>query len=403
MNRKVFLQMMRPIIVSGLLIVVIAGNANAQAEELLSFNYSKVVIQVSIRGIERQQFLADPVSALRSQGIRVPESAEAPWREFTQLLRRLKPDRASAGRSGSVNNETLHFRIELRDNRVIFLGTGEANVANPPANSSGLARKFIEDPVGTLRVHGMNVPSVEESDWRQLAEALKAVQLAHARSRSAVERKGPADSDSPLASTKPPKSAMNGSLADGRYMLTALAAQVQTANDEASRAAEKQRSLVKQPGSLTTREVAREKAVLQQLEANARRAAEVLESVKRLYAEVERKQGRFDGLDYLIHTAQNQAQTASDQALKGAEEQRGRQNKLQELRARAVTDIDKSEGGRLTTGDNKQRPQPSGMTPREVAREKAVLQQLEANARRAAEVLESVKKLAAEVDRQPRR
>ena len=202
MNRKVFLQMMRPVIVSALLIAVVAGNANAQVEESLSFNFNKLVIQVSIKGIERQQFLADPVSAIRSQGIQVPESAEAPWRKFTQVLRRLQPDMASAGRRRSVGTEALHYKIVFKDAFLIFQRTGETNLANSPANSAGSARKFLEDPVGTLRVHGMNVPSVEESDWRQLAEALKAVQLAHARSRSGLERKGSNDSDSPLALTE---------------------------------------------------------------------------------------------------------------------------------------------------------------------------------------------------------
>ncbi len=205
--------------------------------------------------------------------------------------------------------------------------------------------------------------------------------------------------------------------------------QAATASDEASRAVEKQRTLVKslagngsssiggtiggkatddsenrqQPGRLSSREVAREKAVLQQLEANVRRAAEVRESVQKVAAEVERKQGKLDGISYLVAVTQMQAQTASDEALKGAEDQRTRANKLQELRARAVADIDKAEGGGLAAGDNKQPWQPASLTAREIAREKAVLQQLEANARRSAEVLESVKRLTTELDRQQRR
>ncbi len=391
MNRKFFLQLMRPVIVSGLLIVVVAGNANAQVEEGLSFNFNKLVIQVSIKGIERQQFLADPVSALRLQGIQVPKAAEAPWREFTRVLRRLQADMASAGRRRSVGTEALHYRIVLKDAFLIFVRTGETNLANSPANSAGSARKFLEDPVGTLRVHGMNVPSVEESDWRQLAEALKAVQLAHARSRSGVERKVPTDSDSALASTKQPTTAMNGSLADGRYSLTALAqTQAQTANDEAFRAVEKQRGLAKQPSGLTSREVAREKAVLQQLEANARRAAEVLESVKRLAAKSDPSQVG-DALRLLATVAHNHAQNANQEASLAAEKQR----------TLVKTSIGKAVGG--AANDSEETSQMRRLTSREVAREKAVLQQLEANARRAAEVLESVKKLAAELDRQPRR
>src|SRR5258708_24050929 len=51
-----------------------------------------------------------------------------------------------------------------------------------------------------------------------------------------------------------------------------------SANDEALRGAEKQRDLVKQ--QKTERDKARETAVLRQLEANATRTAEVLQSVK---------------------------------------------------------------------------------------------------------------------------
>ncbi|HKO62491.1 MAG TPA: hypothetical protein VJV03_15105, partial [Pyrinomonadaceae bacterium] len=154
-----------------------AGNANAQAEELLSFNYGKVVIQVSIRGIERQQFLADPVSALRSQGIRVPESAEAPWREFTQVLRRLKPDTASAGRKGGVGTEALHYSITLRESGlVLYLGTGEANTA-----AMRTAQQFLTDPIGTLRSKGVQVLTADEREWKQLADSLKGLQQAYAR------------------------------------------------------------------------------------------------------------------------------------------------------------------------------------------------------------------------------
>ena len=127
--------------------------------------------------------------------------------------------------------------------------------------------------------------------------------------------------------------------------------------------------------------------MLQQLEANARRAAEVLENVKRLAAEVDRQPGNIDGLGHLIAVARLKAQTASDEASRSA----GLVKSL----------IGKANGNGANDGN--QSPQTGRLTSREVAREKALLQQLEANARRSAEVLESVKRLAAEVDRQPRR
>jgi hypothetical protein len=76
----------------------------------------------------------------------------------------------------------------------------------------------------------------------------------------------------------------------------------------------------------------------------------------------------MDGIRYLVSVTHIKAQAANDQALKGAEEQRRLVAEQQMLR-----------------------------TPRERAREKAVLQQLEANARRNAEILESVKLLATEL------
>ncbi len=63
----------------------------------------------------------------------------------------------------------------------------------------------------------------------------------------------------------------------------------QAANDEAMQGAEKQRQLVaKQQKLWTPQERAREKAVLQQLEANAKRNAEVMESVKLLATELKK-------------------------------------------------------------------------------------------------------------------
>ena len=197
----------------------------------------------------------------------------------------------------------------------------------------------------------------------------------------------------------------------------------QAASDQALEGAEEQRELVKQQellrsrqarfdeqqpqsGRWTARELAREKAVLQQLEANGRRRAEVLESVKRLAAELDRQPGGMDGIKNLVAVTQMKAQTAGNEALKGADDQRRQVNKMQGLRARAVADIDQSdtsESGGLAARDNKQRPQPGVLTSRELAREKAVLKQLEANARRSAEVLDSVKRLAAELARQQRR
>jgi hypothetical protein len=201
-------------------------------------------------------------------------------------------------------------------------------------------------------------------------------------------------------------SEMRGQKNDGISRLIAITQlKAQTASDEAVGGAEDQRTLVKkhqtlrasgsgtaeasqQPYRLTAREVARERDVLQQLEANARRATEVVESVKRLAAEVDRKPGQLDGIGYLVTTTQKHAQSANDEAFRALEKQR-----------RLVkSSIGKAIGSKATD-DNKDAQQSAPLTSREVAREKAVQEQLESNARRAAEVLESVKRLAAEFDR----
>ena len=105
--------------------------------------------------------------------------------------------------------------------------------------------------------------------------------------------------------------------------------------------------------------------------------------------------GQDDGIKRLIAVTMLKAQTASDEDLHGAENQR-KLVKQQELLRSSASESSKRIAGPVTSESGR-------LTARELAREKAVLQQLEANARRAAEVLENVKRLAAELDRQPRR
>jgi hypothetical protein len=115
-----------------------------------------------------------------------------------------------------------------------------------------------------------------------------------------------------------------------------------------------------------------------------------------LLVSMSESKGQSSGIERLIYVTQMKAQTANDEAFHGAEDQRKLVKQQELLRS-------PSESGGLAAGDNQQRPQPGRWTARELAREKAVLQQLEANAKRSAEVLESVKRLAAELERQPRR
>ena len=187
MNRKSFVQMMLPVIVSCLLIVVAGGSAKSQVEESVSFNFSggpdwRVVrIQIPIKASEGENFLATPVSTLRALGIQVPPAAEAPWREFTQALRRLTSTEnaaRSAGRRSSTGSETITFKVVLKNSvRLRYVGTGETSETD--IANSRTADKFLEDPVSTLRTKGAQVRTANERDWKQLADALKALRLAY--------------------------------------------------------------------------------------------------------------------------------------------------------------------------------------------------------------------------------
>lgn len=186
MNEKSFVHMMPPVIVSCLLIVVAGGNAKSQVEESVSFTFGgrgrdwrAVRLQIPIKASESEKFLATPVHTLRAQGIQVPQPAEAPWREFTQALRRLisAENARSAGRRSSTG-ETITFTVVIRNSvRLLYVGTGETNQTDT-ANSR-TAEKFLEDPVSTLRTKGAQIHAANERDWKQLADALKALKLAY--------------------------------------------------------------------------------------------------------------------------------------------------------------------------------------------------------------------------------
>ena len=119
-------------------------------------------------------------------------------------------------------------------------------------------------------------------------------------------------------------------------------------------------------------------------------AAGIMIMMALLLTSMTESKAQSSGIERLIAVTQMKAQSASDEALRGAQDQRKLVKEQELLRTRQ---------GRF----EEQQPQPGRLTARELAREKAVLQQLEANAKSSAEVLESVKRLAAELERQPRR
>jgi hypothetical protein len=138
-------------------------------------------------------------------------------------------------------------------------------------------------------------------------------------------------------------------------------------------------------------------------------AAGLMIMIVLLLAPISGSKGQSSGIERLIAVTQLKAQTASDEASRSAEKQRSLVKQFEMLRSPARESTKRTAGpvtsksGGLAADDNQERQQPGRLTSREIAREKAVLQQLEANARRSAEVLESVKRLAAELERQPRR
>jgi len=120
-----------------------------------------------------------------------------------------------------------------------------------------------------------------------------------------------------------------------------------------------------------------------------------------LLAPISGSKGQSSGIERLIAVTQLKAQTANDEALQGADKQRKLVREQELLRSTARESTKRIAGP--NTSDNQQRPQPGRLSSCDIAREKAMLQLLEANAKRSAEVLESVKRLATELDRQPRR
>jgi hypothetical protein len=193
----------------GLLTMFAVGIAYSQAKDIpldqVVFTYGKpsattVHIKISIDA-SATKFLADPVQTLRQKGVAVPQSAEGPWREFTFALQRLAnsepPNPAIRKRPG----RTKYWNIVLKRGfahglAVTIVCVGDADSKTAPAadaQSSNTNGWFITKPVVTLRAQGMSVPAAHERYWRQMAEALKALQLAYANPRVDVDRRPSAD------------------------------------------------------------------------------------------------------------------------------------------------------------------------------------------------------------------
>ncbi len=175
-------------IVCGLLTMVANGTAHSQSRPLpleeVTFSYGtisakRVYIRIPLDA-SAARFLADPVQTLRQNRLAVPQSAETHWSEFADALRRLSNPQSTSGRSRSRGSETLYYEIELRGFRGgIRVALGDVNSGSPSARMS--LERFLNDPVRTLRAQGVQIPVGDERAWKQLADALRALQFAYAR------------------------------------------------------------------------------------------------------------------------------------------------------------------------------------------------------------------------------
>ena len=114
-----------------------------------------------------------------------------------------------------------------------------------------------------------------------------------------------------------------------------------------------------------------------------------------LLAPISGSKGQSSGIERLIAITHLKAQTASDEAFQGADKQRSLVKKEELLRSPGRESTKRIAGP--DTSDNRQLP--GRLTSREIVREKAMLQLLEANARKSAEILESLRTLAAELNK----
>ena len=195
MNRQSLVRLTVMTNVCGFLIMFMGGTVYSQPETVY-FTFSKlettaVFIKLPI-GVEPPEFLKDPIQSIRQKGVAVPQSAEAPWREFADALRKLTvspPEQSKAGRRRETRTEFITFTIVIHGfSRPFSVAVADVNNVAPPkvvADSIG----FLKEPVRTLRAQRVPIPAVDERAWKQLAEALSALQLAYAKPGARPDRK----------------------------------------------------------------------------------------------------------------------------------------------------------------------------------------------------------------------
>ncbi|HWN11174.1 MAG TPA: serine hydrolase [Pyrinomonadaceae bacterium] len=210
MNRKSLARQTVMAIVCGLITIFANGSAYSQSRPLpleeVTFSYGtisakRVYIRISVQA-SSARFLADPVQTLRQNRLAVPQSAEAPWREFADALRELTNPQSTSGSRRSGGNETLVYKIELREFQGgIRIALGDVNSGSPSARMS--LERFLNDPVRTLRAQGVQVPAGDERAWKQLGDALRALQVAYAKPRARMDRESSDNPDSTAPNRTP--------------------------------------------------------------------------------------------------------------------------------------------------------------------------------------------------------
>ena len=190
MNNKLLTGTMRLAIIAGLLMVMAGGNTNAQTgSEGMSIDYKNFRIyysqgksvEILVNTPDGQQFLSNPVSTLRRQGVAVPQAAEAHWRAFIVALRRLGATQIAQAKGSRTSPGKEHFHYSF--DKIEVLGTfadgnGNGTITRGARNVSA---RFLADPLATLRAEGVEVPSADGPAWRQMADALKELQGYYSR------------------------------------------------------------------------------------------------------------------------------------------------------------------------------------------------------------------------------
>ena len=184
-----------------LTIALIAGlNRNSQAQDIRSSNSwtygasadssTAGTVRFLIDAPNSQEFLNDPVSAIRQNGLELTSAQEAAWRQLTIALRRLaNPHLPQASGNRDRSREVVYFTITLTEAKVMP-GRGWSGLAKAGGPQRFDRKAFFADPVGTLKSYGVDVPKADDGAWRQLASAIKVLRDSSRSSRSPGQSSG---------------------------------------------------------------------------------------------------------------------------------------------------------------------------------------------------------------------